>query len=138
MTKKPGCIKSAFGCLDMIVLSIIGMVFLMAHLPDLSETPTDETASFRGELFARHIIPSALKSPSSADFIDSTISTHRIGDYVDESEKHLQQWRVEGDVDAQNSFGAMLRSHWVVIEYWSGTQMRPRSVFVDGEAVHFH
>jgi hypothetical protein len=57
-----------------------------------------------------------LKSPSSADFNDGSVTGAGAGPYT-----------ITGTVDAQNSFGAMLRSDWTcTIEYradekWHGS-----------------
>jgi hypothetical protein len=49
---------------------------------------------------AKSAVKAALKSPSSADFVGASIRTKQEG----------CAWTVTGEVDAQNSFGAMIRS----------------------------
>lgn len=44
-----------------------------------------------------------LKSPSSADFVYSTIQSYKLKPNV---------WQVTGEVDAQNGFGAVIRNKW--------------------------
>ena len=70
--------------------------------------PTDSTGPDRSEVFlsAMRSVRESLKSPSTAKFPNSGESqVGKIGGY----------WVVNSWVDAQNSFGAMIRYNWTVV-----------------------
>jgi hypothetical protein len=83
----------------------IGFIALMAHSEDVAKTrePNKIDAYFMAEQF----ITKQLKAPSTAKFpysSDAEIS-------YDETTK---DWTIKSYVDAQNSFGAMIRNNYTV------------------------
>lgn len=106
------------GCLGRIVILIIGLAavtcwIVYANYQKGNETPETrraEKCDKRGSIFAHtmatHYVEQRLKSPSTAKFpwyADSQVS------YIGNCE-----FVVKSYVDAQNSFGAMLRSDYYV------------------------
>jgi hypothetical protein len=81
---------------------VIGVVLAIGFLVSMC-SGSDDGDSSGNEYGARSArqnwIKDQLKAPSTADFSD--VETSGIG-----------PWTVTGVVDAENSFGAMLRSHW--------------------------
>ena len=76
------------------------------------------TASYYDEEFearsaAERAVQSAMKAPSTARFIDQFASIDKKGN-----------WNVAGSVDAQNSYGAMLRSKYHCTFRREGNAMR--------------
>lgn len=65
------------------------------------------------KVMAETFVRKQLKSPSTADF-----PWHPDEYTATEIEKNV--WRVSGYVDAQNSFGATIRTHWTVIIRYEG------------------
>lgn len=68
-----------------------------------------------GHEFAKKLITPALKAPASADFPWDTVTFSTAEPIVDDSGATAQRWFVHGAVDAQNSFGAQVRSNWDVV-----------------------
>lgn len=60
---------------------------------------------------AKDAVLDRLKSPSSADFPGCVFGFHK---YEIRADKKRVVWFVKGYVDSQNSYGATLRSHWIV------------------------
>lgn len=57
-------------------------------------------------------IPAQLKAPATAQFSGATITKvtpSAVGDV----------YTISGSVDAQNSFGALIRSRWTCVLHWS-------------------
>jgi hypothetical protein len=108
--EKPGCL----GRIVILIISLAVVTCLIAYsnYRDGKETPeTRKAANCRhgnviAHTMAEHYVEQRLKSPSTAKFPwyrDSQVS------YVGECEFIVQSY-----VDAQNSFGAMLRSDYSV------------------------
>lgn len=76
-------------------------------------------------VFAKNVIEKILKSPSTAKFVD-------VKAYELSNEKDV--WAVNGYVDSQNSFGAMIRSQWEVqLDYRDGKGGTVKSILFDGK-----
>ena len=86
-----------------------------------SQTSDNETAA---KIMSEDFVTSCLKSPSTADFPWKAESVIRDG----------TGWRVNSYVDSQNSFGAMIRSHYTcVLENIGGDSWKCTSLVIDGE-----
>lgn len=78
-------------------------------------------------VYAEKIIKNTLKAPSTAKFVD--VKAYELSDQSD-------VWAVNGYVDSQNGFGAMLRSQWEVqLDFRDGKGGTVKSVFFDGKKV---
>ena len=128
--KKTGCV--AAGCATIIaLLGIAGLVSVFspsspAPIPRTSATtasahiPTETEAAITCQAY----VENALKSPRSADF---PILDRRV------TKTGPKSFRVQSYVDAQNSFGATIRSHFVCnITYLGGEWALPRNWHLDG------
>ncbi|KKR61604.1 hypothetical protein A2643_02920 [Candidatus Nomurabacteria bacterium RIFCSPHIGHO2_01_FULL_39_220] len=114
-----------------LVLGFIFMVKVMGGNYDSSTTtiPDPQKATREREtisiVFAKDVIRKTLKAPSTAKFVD-------VQAYELSNEKDV--WAVNGYVDSQNSFGAMIRSQWEVqLDYRDGKNGTVKSIFFDGE-----
>jgi hypothetical protein len=100
------------GWIRMIFLVLIlFIVIYVATVPSESNTTTHASvtsshivADYEAHLIAERFIKERLKAPSTADF---PWGTYRANHLPNDS------WIVSSYVDAQNSFGAKLRSNWV-------------------------
>lgn len=78
-------------------------------------------------VFAEEVIKKTLKSPSTAKFVD--VKAYELSNLKD-------VWAVNGYVDSQNSYGAMLRSMWEVqLDYRDGKGGTVKSIMFDGEKI---
>ena len=76
-------------------------------------------------VFAEQVIEGILKAPSTAKFVD--VRAYELSNLKD-------VWAVNGYVDSQNSFGAMIRSQWEVqLDYRDGKGGTVKSVLFDGK-----
>lgn len=73
---------------------------------------------------ARQTVKNSLKAPSTAKFPDDNckLQTHT---------RTADGWRVTGPVDAENSFGAMIRSTYVVDLTGAGPTFQGKVVSID-------
>lgn len=74
-----------------------------------TEVPTREkqVTEFDAKMACQWFIKNRLVSPGSADFVDSA-----------EVKRNGEEWIVQGQVDSQNKFGGLMRSHYLcVMEY---------------------
>lgn len=99
--------------------------------PEPVSTPSPEQARKDREImslvFAKETIKKVLKSPSTAEFVD--VKAYELSNLKD-------VWAVNGYVDSQNSFGAMIRSQWEVqLDYREGKGGTVKSVLFDGEKI---
>lgn len=78
-------------------------------------------------VFAENVVEGILKSPSTAKFVD-------VKAYELSNEKDV--WVVNGYVDSQNSFSAMIRSMWEVqLDYRDGKGGTVKSILFDGKKI---
>jgi len=114
--------------LGLLLVALIGGI--------VKEINTQNKPGYRGEYddsdydafyIAKNVVESALKAPSTAEFCDFDESrVTRYGDIV----------TVKGFVDAQNSFGAMLRSDWSVeMQGYRLKKAKLLRVIIDGKDV---
>lgn len=89
-----------------LIIAILGL-FSYVCSPEKEEGTKDEFGNSESTAFvdATSEVEKKLKAPSTAEFCDS---------YEAEIQKDGNTWTVEGWVDAQNSFGAMIRSDFTV------------------------
>ncbi len=92
------CQNNCAGCFIVIlVITVLGAII---------GEPKDKCNSSYAKYEAENVVRSMLKAPKTADFSNDRYT--RYGD-LDTGGCY-----VSGDVDAQNGFGAMLRSHYIV------------------------
>lgn len=94
------------GCL-LVILFLLGIwiLSLITNSPDMGSDDRKVDAW----VSAKHVVESNLKSPSTAKFPFSSNS-----DGVSITELENGKWRVRGWVDAENGFGAKIRSNFSV------------------------
>lgn len=121
----------------LIALFFIGIFNMNSSTPSSSSTstsvstPSPEQAKKDREImsivFAKSVIEKTLKAPSTAKFVD--VQAYELSNLKD-------VWAVNGYVDSQNSFGAMIRSQWEVqLDYRDGKGGTVKSVLFDGEKI---
>lgn len=103
-SKKGGCGKAI-----LIFLAIIGGLLLIGTCSGSSSKKSDSFSNTESaaKVWAEYIVKQNLKSPSTAKFCS------RLREMKAESLGGAK-WKVTGWVDAQNSFGATVRSDFVV------------------------
>jgi hypothetical protein len=120
-----------------ITLIIICFIIVVSSLGSnkekatVSTTPDSETQTINSErktisiVFAEKTIKDILKAPSTAKFVD-------VEAYELSNEKDV--WAINGYVDSQNSYGAMIRNQWEVqLDYRDGKGGTVKSILFDGE-----
>jgi len=70
---------------------------------------------------AKELVSDQLKAPSTASFPWMDYQVYRSGD----------DWTVLGYVDAQNGYGAMLRSNWKVEMIYTGRGWKAKKVVIE-------
>jgi hypothetical protein len=114
------------------VCILIWLPFLFSSSGSSTTQPKEEDYSTTAYLQSQGYVKNALKSPASAKFPYS----YEIRNLPD------NRFVVSSYVDSQNSFGAMLRSNWVVtLQYLGGNEFEGKSwkleaMTVDGERVY--
>lgn len=118
-----------------IVLVVIGFIWAVGSSfggsSGSSPVATQEQATSNRKLesivFAESIIEKILKAPSTAKFVD--VEAYELSNQKD-------VWAVNGYVDSQNSFGAMIRNQWEVqLDYRDGKGGAVISVLFDGKKI---
>ena len=71
----------------------------------------DHGARYAGQQFAKNLCTPHLRAPSTAEWPWESVTATPLSD-VTEKGKRYRRWRVTGAVDAQNAFGAMIRTEW--------------------------
>lgn len=89
--------KNNIGCA--IIFLIVAVLYVAAPRPIASSSVTASDAC----TIAQELVAESLKAPSTATFAPCDKAT--IGGAATD-------WRVQSYVDAENSFGAMLRTHY--------------------------
>ena len=106
---EPGEEQSKKVSLAPLVIAAIFVVIFICLMSrcgsDSSEPEVDKGDSTDAYLVCQDFVSEGLKAPSTAEFASMSNSTinNTSGDY----------WSVSSYVDAQNSFGAMIRTHFV-------------------------
>jgi hypothetical protein len=88
-----------------VFVCAIGFIALMAHSEDMAKTK--EPNKIEAYTMAEQFVQKRLKAPSTAKFPYSSEATI---DY----DSGTKEWTVNSYVDAQNSFGAMMRTNYTV------------------------
>lgn len=113
------------GCL-FIVLSAIGLFIFLLVITTSSSGSYSSDSEIDSYTTSKRIIEKVLKAPSTAEFQSYDKSMISVsGD----------TYTVNGYVDAQNSFGAMLRSYYTVKLKGSAYNWTIESVVFDGEKI---
>lgn len=91
-------------------VAMAAIVWAFIQGPEEPKSPAELAAEYRpsaadAERMCRNDVSGKLKAPGTASFGD--VRSRISGDYDDD------QWTVTGWVDAQNSFGATVRSEWI-------------------------
>ena len=91
-----------------IVVTILGLIIGIVQCVNPNKSKQEDMDSYGhikkdAQFIAKYEISNRLKAPSTAEF-EWNPTTNRIGD----------SWTVSGYVDAQNSFGAMIRSNYSI------------------------
>ena len=117
--------SSALGCAVAFVI-VAAAVFLFLKSIDTHPLPQADTSDeWDAYWMAKQFVTDSLKCPTTATFPSSDAS----GVTVDYSGG---QWNVVGYVDAQNSFGAMIRSTYVVsMEYKGDRRWTLKAIAID-------
>lgn len=127
-------IKLGFVGVLFIIMFAIGIPALLdsrgqsapTHTAEQASTPTHSDAEVYAT--AEAILQKFLKAPSTANF--ASMSEAKFQTYSD-------GYRVDSYVDAQNSFGAMIRSNWTVLfSFGSGNVGEPVLVVLDGKVLY--
>lgn len=92
-------------------------------------------AGYAGYTFAKKLIPAALKAPKTAQFDYDTVSVEVAPTWIDKYGKKADCWRVRGSVDAQNSFGALVREWWEIEVAFEGGEYFPTVVKLENREV---
>lgn len=115
-----------------IGLVVLFMIIGSSSSPSTSTTTTNNTNTPESRRmnsigFAEYTIKELLKSPSTAEF--SGTKAYELSDQKD-------VWAVNGYVDSQNGFGAMIRSSWEVqLDYRDGKGGEIKSIILDGKKI---
>lgn len=97
------------------VAAVVLLVSLVANRSD--DAPVDPSGDAK-RVCVEEFVPKQLKAPATAEFSGVTVDS--AGDV----------YTVTGSVDAQNAFGAMIRSRFTCIVRDAGTQWRLQSAAV--------
>jgi len=121
----------------LILLFFIGIFNMNSSAPSSSSTNTsvntsspEQTTSDRKVIsivFAEDVIKKTLKTPSTAKFVD--VQAYELSNLKD-------VWAVNGYVDSQNSYSAMIRNQWEVqLDYRDGKGGTVKSILFDGKKI---
>lgn len=107
----------------------IAVVLFLAFMSDEDDQHNEDTvetytpSELDAYLMAKQLFESKLKAPSTASFAAFHQSKVR--------NSGVDQWTVTSYVDSQNSFGAMIRTHFVITmrvntetKYWQTTALK--------------
>lgn len=93
----------------------------------LSPEQTTSNRKVMSIVFAEDVIKKNLKAPSTTKFVD--VQAYELSNLKD-------VWAVNGYLDSQNSFGAMIRNQWEVqLDYRDGKGGTVKSILLDGEKI---
>lgn len=99
--------QKGIGCAVLLLIGLaFGIYVALAGDDDGGESADEEVSRFGACLAAEDFIRDRLKAPSTADFQNCLdVGVIRTGN----------RWKLEGHVDAENSFGAKLRNRYVIV-----------------------
>lgn len=107
MEKSPNDIKNIVNAV--IIMAIIAVFFILAITAKKNDNPEDSAR--HAFIISQFFVEQKLKSPSTADF--------PLYEY-NAIELEKNRWQVISYVDAQNSFGATIRTNYLVIMKYNG------------------
>ncbi|MEK7650358.1 MAG: hypothetical protein AAB364_00595 [Patescibacteria group bacterium] len=116
-----------------LFVGIVKISSMSSNTSSLTNTspsaPSQEQINKKREIesivYAKEVIKETLKAPSTAKFVD-------VRSYELSNQKDV--WAVNGYVDSQNSFGAMIRNMWEVqLDYRNGKGGTVKSILFDGK-----
>lgn len=106
--------QNTASCCGWIIAACVAIALWFAFSPPSKDSASDTSKPNWNSAYsaARNFVRDTLKSPSTASFPFA-------------SESFVQdlgngKYRVRAYVDAENSFGAKIRSDWMVVEHWAG------------------
>lgn len=99
-------------------VAAIGMIFTINDMP-ADPSPPDHTDSARYK--SRALVSASLKAPATSKFCGEDIKQFEFAG--------ADAWEINGCVDAQNSFGAMLRNNYRIILTKSGSDWQLVSIY---------
>jgi hypothetical protein len=121
--QKRGCIRTlVIAGLVIVILACIGS-FLGSNDSDNGNRATKKPSTLEAWNVCRDRVMSSLKAPSTAKF--PTLDR----DFVREHENG--NWRVAAWVDAQNAFGAMIRTHFICILRYEGNRWQVKDFLLE-------
>ena len=97
--------RAALGCTSVVGLVLVVGVACTVMTSSGGTTDRPPT-SFEAERMCETWVRERLKAPATAEFSGTRAQTTNVG------ENGADAWSVTGDVDAENTFGAKLRSAW--------------------------
>lgn len=103
------------GCYAFVLLGVGLLVWGVVSAFDSDETAPDPVTEIIDA--CRGAVTSQLRAPSTADFP---------GD--EEFVKNEAKYTMRGSVDAENGFGAQIRTEWVCDTTWTGSSARSVTV----------
>ncbi len=110
--------------IKIVGLGFLGLVILMFTIrfingdkpsptPATSSTPNEQQIKDGAYYTAKNIVLQTLKAPSTATFPEFSYTFNSMGE---------NKYNIVSYVDAQNSFGAKLRSNWIMVMQYKGGQ----------------
>ena len=124
------------GGLGFLVIAFLGAIVAIILKP-ASPPPSPAEIAAKQEsddsvdavIHAKIYVQNSLKAPSTADF--QSFPDIQVAPVKDKKGKTLKDvWEVSGYVDAQNSFGAMLRNNWYVKLVKNGDKWIPTKIVI--------
>lgn len=106
--------KTNVGARTIMAALVVCAIILPAMFNATSKAPSERDMASLAGIHCQEFVKTQLKAPSTADFPSLGGSTSKIDNST---------YLVRSYVDAQNSFGATIRSNWICkIQYKSGDQ----------------
>lgn len=125
--------KQAIGCLIVILIVVVFFIIIFSGggggTPTIQQGTSDTMAYIQSQAYVK----TALKSPASAKF---PFADYEYKKYEDDS------YLITSYVDAQNSFGAIIRSDYsTVLKYLGGEDADPnnwelKKLIIDGKQIY--
>lgn len=123
-----------FGVVFLLIISVVviyGVKWLFFgdnDKPQPQAQEQEEYSDIEAYVEAQFIIEEFLKSPATAEYpAVSNATIQRLND---------DGFKVTSYVDSQNSFGAMVRSEWMVLFQYVGDRVKIYQVVIDGEEMY--
>lgn len=109
--------KKPMGCLGFIgiaagVIVVIVVAISVTSAINANNGPSEDDKQAAAQVACEDLVRKNLKAPSTASFSNET------------TEGSSGKYTINGDVDAQNSFGAMIRNHFVCDADGSTAELR--------------